>query len=157
MDSLFSFPVGLFHPLQHPGFDPGAPKLDVKTSSPSPIFTLVDKQNLKAILRTALTERKENGCYHSMLAAVSRIYASRQLEAVAIEMLDDPDPQAVGDAALMLSWYGSAGAEHHLWKRLELWTAQHRGGSEELSMDLLDGDGVEFYQRSWVMIFGKRC
>ena len=29
MDSLFSFPVGLFHPLQHAGFDPGAPKLDV--------------------------------------------------------------------------------------------------------------------------------
>jgi hypothetical protein len=24
MDSLFSFPVGLLHPLQHAGFDPGA-------------------------------------------------------------------------------------------------------------------------------------
>src|SRR5262249_13043702 len=34
MDSLFSFPVGLFHPLQHAGFDPGAPKLDVAGSIP---------------------------------------------------------------------------------------------------------------------------
>src|SRR5215471_16527329 len=32
MDSLFSFPVGLLHPLQHAGFDPGAPKLGVKLS-----------------------------------------------------------------------------------------------------------------------------
>jgi hypothetical protein len=34
MDSLLSFPVGLFHPLQHAGFDPGAPKLDVAGSIP---------------------------------------------------------------------------------------------------------------------------
>jgi hypothetical protein len=34
MDSLFSFPVGLSHPLQHTGFDPGAPKLDVAGSIP---------------------------------------------------------------------------------------------------------------------------
>jgi hypothetical protein len=34
MDSLFSFPVGLLHPLQHAGFDPGAPKLDVAGSIP---------------------------------------------------------------------------------------------------------------------------
>ena len=34
MDSLCSFPVGLFHPLQHAGFDPGAPKLDVAGSIP---------------------------------------------------------------------------------------------------------------------------
>jgi hypothetical protein len=34
MDSLFSFPVGFFHPLQHAGFDPGATKLDVAASIP---------------------------------------------------------------------------------------------------------------------------
>ena len=42
MDSLFSFPVGLFHPLQHAGFDPGAPKLDV---------TGRDQRNRLALLR----------------------------------------------------------------------------------------------------------
>src|SRR5438067_2485119 len=39
MDSLFSFPVGLFHPLQHAGFDPGAPKLDVAGSIPVSRFS----------------------------------------------------------------------------------------------------------------------
>jgi hypothetical protein len=39
MDSLLSFPVGLFHPLQHAGFDPGAPKLDVAGSIPVSRFT----------------------------------------------------------------------------------------------------------------------
>jgi hypothetical protein len=33
MESLLSFPVGLSHPLQHAGFDPGAPKMDVKVDS----------------------------------------------------------------------------------------------------------------------------
>jgi len=40
MDSLFSFPVGLFHPLQHAGFDPGATKLDVAGSIPVSRFSL---------------------------------------------------------------------------------------------------------------------
>jgi len=35
MDSLLSFPVGLFHSLQHAGFDPGAPKMDVKNWLPA--------------------------------------------------------------------------------------------------------------------------
>ena len=40
MDSLLSFPVGLFHPLQHAGFDPGAPKLDVAGSIPVSSFRI---------------------------------------------------------------------------------------------------------------------
>jgi hypothetical protein len=39
MDSLFSFPVGLFHPLHHAGFDPGATKLDVAGSIPVSRFS----------------------------------------------------------------------------------------------------------------------
>src|SRR5262245_24225712 len=35
MDSLLSFPVGLFHSLQHAGFDPGARPLDVEKAVPA--------------------------------------------------------------------------------------------------------------------------
>jgi len=54
MDSLLSFPVGLFHSLQHAGFDPGAPPLDVKT----PLrWTSSDLQNDQ--LRVRLCNRQE--------------------------------------------------------------------------------------------------
>jgi hypothetical protein len=49
MDSLFSFPVGLFHPLQHAGFDPGAPKLDVAGSIPVP-------RSFKSTIQPAMAE-----------------------------------------------------------------------------------------------------
>jgi hypothetical protein len=109
-------------------------------------FLRVVPREGEIILRTALNERNGNGCYRSMLSGVSRVYAAPQLEAVAVDALDDPDPEVAADAALTLSWHGSAGAEGHLWRRLERWTEQWHNRSRELYGNRATGDEPQLSQ-----------
>jgi len=71
-------------------------------------------------------------CYASLLPDVAKLRMTPELEDLAIEHLDDSDPEVVINAASTLGQYGSAGAEKPLWTRLEKWIQEWRGRAEEL-------------------------
>src|SRR5262245_35950156 len=71
-------------------------------------------------------------CYASLLLEVAKLRMTPELEALAIESLDDPDPEVVIQAASTLGHYGSAGAGKPLWTRLEKWLQEWKGRAEEL-------------------------
>jgi|SRR5262245_15651523 len=74
-------------------------------------------------------------CYASALTEVANLRRHPELEAIAIELLDDPDPKAVAGAASMLGRYGSPDAEGPLWRRLEKWLQEWQGRADELMKD----------------------
>lgn len=75
---------------------------------------------------------KYTGCYASLFVDVAKLRTPPELEVLAIEHLDDPDPKVVFSAASMLGQHGSAGAEKPLWQRLEKWLQEWKGRAEEL-------------------------
>ncbi len=66
------------------------------------------------------------------LTEVAKLRWRPELEAIAIERLDDPNPKVVADAASMLGQYGSPATEGPLWRRLEKWVQEWKGRAEEL-------------------------
>jgi hypothetical protein len=71
-------------------------------------------------------------CYAPLLLEVAKLRMTPELEALAIEGLDDPDLEVVIHAASTLGQYGSTGAEKPLWQRLEKWLQEWKGRAEEL-------------------------
>jgi HEAT repeat protein len=71
-------------------------------------------------------------CYASLLVDVAKLRTTPELEALAIEHLDDPDPEVVVNAASMLGQYGEPEAEEPLWQRLEKWLQDWKGRGEQL-------------------------
>jgi hypothetical protein len=71
-------------------------------------------------------------CYSELLVGVAKMRMTPELEALAIESLDDPDPEVVTHAASTLGQYGSTGAEKPLWQRLEKWLREWKGREGEL-------------------------
>ena len=74
-------------------------------------------------------------CYASTLTEVAKLRRHPELETIAIDRLDDPDPKVVADAASMLGEYGSPDAEGPLWRRLEKWLQDWQGRADELMKD----------------------
>jgi len=72
-------------------------------------------------------------CYASTLTGVANLRGHPELEAIAIDRLDDPDPKVVAGAASMLGRYGSPDAEGPLWRRLEKWIQDWKERAEELT------------------------
>jgi hypothetical protein len=71
-------------------------------------------------------------CYVSLLAEVAKLRMTPELEALAVESLDDPDLEVVTHAASTLGQFGSTGAEKPLWTRLEKWLQEWKGRAGEL-------------------------
>ncbi|HYP13469.1 MAG TPA: hypothetical protein VEQ63_06075, partial [Bryobacteraceae bacterium] len=110
-------------------------------------FLRVNSTEGAKVLRASLQERKENGCFRSMLSSVSRIFPAADLEAVAITALEDADPEVGADAAMTLSRHGSRAAEPHLWSSLQRWTKRWRDRPpQELYGDLGTGHGRQHGQ-----------
>lgn len=65
----------------------------------------------------SLAARKETGCYRSLLQELGD--ALPKVEQLAINALDDSDPEVANDAALALGHWGTAKAEAALWTRLK--------------------------------------
>lgn len=108
-------------------------------------FLRVNSTEGARVLRAALQERKGNGCFRSMLSSVSRIFPAAEIEAVAIDALDDADPEVGANAAMTLSWHGSPAAEPHLWSSLQRWTKRWRDRPpQELYGDPETGDGRQY-------------
>jgi hypothetical protein len=65
--------------------------------------------------------------------SIATLRMTPELEALAIEGLDDPDPEAAMNAAMALGEFGSTRAKEPLWKRLEKWRQEWKGREGELS------------------------
>ena len=94
----------------------------------------VDASGSIGLIRRAVTARgKENTkCYPNVFRSVGELHTFPELEKLAIEFLDDADPEVVIDAATMLGQYGSAEAEEALWRRFEKWHREWEGREQEL-------------------------
>lgn len=86
----------------------------------------------KQLLRRAMADRKQRGCYRMLLSQVASIVWNSVVESVAIDFLNDPDPEAVMSAAAALSGHGGPGVEPLLWNRLEQWSEKWRGRAPAL-------------------------
>ncbi len=71
-----------------------------------------------SLLKRALNA-PEGNVYHSIFTDVAEAYSSPGLERVAIQFLDDQNPENVEKAVWFLGGHGSAAAEQVLWGRLE--------------------------------------
>jgi len=69
------------------------------------------------------------------------------LEKLAIEFLDDADPEVVVDAVTMLGQQGSADAEEALWRRFEKWRREWNGREQDLRTDFHDDNPVRLQTR----------
>ncbi len=83
-------------------------------------------------LTAALALRKPTGCYRTQLSEVREYVRMPQVEKLAIQQLDDPQPSVASDAAQALQHYGSAAAENTLWARLEKFHLQWKDKPDEL-------------------------
>jgi len=84
-------------------------------------FVRVDPLFAEESLRKAVAARGEglSRCYPSVLAWVARLRMSAEVEEIAIDALEDNEPEVVLHAAILLGEHGSADAEKALWQRME--------------------------------------
>ncbi|HEU0178944.1 MAG TPA: hypothetical protein VFV58_32160 [Blastocatellia bacterium] len=97
-------------------------------------FLRVDEPMGLELVKQAIAARgpEYSHCYATLLPDVAKLRMTPELEDLAIERLDDPDPEVVTNAASMLGQYGSTAAEKPLWTRLEKWLQEWKGRAEEL-------------------------
>ena len=91
------------------------------------------------LLRRAMANRGQRGCYHRLLNEVGGVVWNSTVEAQAIATLDDSDTEAAGSAAQALAAHGGPGVEPFLWKRLERWADRWRGRAAELEVHPITG------------------
>jgi hypothetical protein len=108
----------------------------------------VDASGSIDLIRRALTLRGTGNvrCYTSVFGELGELRTSPELEKLAIEFLDDADPEVVVDAATMLGRNGSADAEEALWRRFEKWSREWNGREQELKVDF-QSEGPVFQRR----------
>ena len=110
-------------------------KLECAVQEPLLAYILkVDPEAARPRLEAALAARGEGftACNHSLLSEVAKLQNHSMLQDIAINGLDDPDPQIVGNAATYLMDYGSKSAEDVLWSRLTQWSDRWKGRENQL-------------------------
>jgi hypothetical protein len=80
----------------------------------------------------AMSERKATGCCKFQLTALEELIRRPKIEKIAINSLNDPDPEVVTNAAEALGRYGSLNAEGSLWTRLEKLHEEWKHQTDEL-------------------------
>jgi hypothetical protein len=96
-------------------------------------FLRVEPAYGAGLVERALASRKDTGCYSFLFRDVARGRMSRELEALAVASLDDPDPALASDAAGVLGQHGSAEARDALLGRFEGWHEEWAGREKELA------------------------
>jgi hypothetical protein len=83
-------------------------------------------------VRASLAARKDTGCYrfqlHDLGAELPKV------EQIAVDALDDSDPEVVQNAVQALGRWGNADAERALWMRLERFPREWDGRQDELRL-----------------------
>jgi hypothetical protein len=112
-------------------------------------FLRVDAQYGAQKVKQALSVRgpDQTGCYREVLSEVAGLRMTPELERIAVEYLDDRDPDVAADAARTLGRHGSAAAEQPLWKRLEKWHSEWKGREKELQNDPVGSNPNEAHAR----------
>jgi len=98
----------------------------------------VDASESTELIRRALNAREKDNsrCYSSVFRSVGEIRTGSKLEKLAIEYLEDSDPEVVSDAIAFLGLYGSADTEEPLWLRFVKWHKEWNGRERELNEDV---------------------
>jgi hypothetical protein len=96
----------------------------------------VDSSSTIPLIRRAVQARVDTHCYDGVLRGVGELQYNTELESLAVEFLNDPDPEVVIDAAALLGQRGSAAVETALWQRLEKWQQEWSGRAAELRGNL---------------------
>ncbi|MBO0861794.1 MAG: hypothetical protein J2P21_25560 [Chloracidobacterium sp.] len=111
-------------------------------------FLRVDAPTGIELAKQALDARgtEDSHCYTALLSDVAKLRMTPELETLAIEHLDDPDPEVVISAASTLGQYGSTDAEKPLWARLEKWLQEWKERAEELPKNL-DTNNPNFWPK----------
>ena len=93
-----------------------------------------DQAEARPLLGRAIAARGENdnACRQSLFVDLGPKHAGPMLEELALNALDDPDPQVTGNAATYLGRWGSAAAEEPLWARYAEWSQRWRGREQEM-------------------------
>ena len=87
-----------------------------------------------------------SACNHGLLQTIAEIHYDPVLEELAIQSLDDPDPEVAMTAAMMLGHFGSPAAESALWRRYASWSAQWLGRESQLDTTLAEGVNENVYK-----------
>ena len=83
-------------------------------------------------VRASLAARKDTHCYSSLLQELGDQLPNAEL--IAIDALDDPDPEVVQDTVIALGKWGSPKAEEPLWARLRRFHQEWSGREDQLRM-----------------------
>ncbi len=108
-----------------------------------------DPAAARARLEIAIAARgpEFSECYISLLPEVGNLWNDPLLQEMAVNSLDDPDPQVVSSAAAYLQKWGSTQAEDVLWDRFFRWSAQWKDRADELRyLYIPDSDLSKVYQ-----------
>jgi hypothetical protein len=74
----------------------------------------------------------KTACNHSIFQDIAHYSQDPMLREVAIQTLDDPDPEVIMDALIYLMSYGDASDEEPISNRYSKWSQKWRGRSDEL-------------------------
>jgi hypothetical protein len=114
----------------------------------------VDPAGALPHVEKSIAKRRKKGseCTGGLLSTVAQIHYDPVLEPIALRLLEDSNLSVAGDAASMLSQFGSSSAEPLLWRRYEKWSKRWAGRERELNFSV----GLELYSvRSGELSFGK--
>jgi hypothetical protein len=95
-------------------------------------FLRVDPDHGAAALQAALAQRERTGCFKWLLGGVEEAVALPPVEPIAVEALDDPQPEVAASAAAALMEHGTARTEGALWQRMRRFHAEWKDRAAQL-------------------------
>jgi hypothetical protein len=129
--------------------DPKIGKWACNIQNPLLAYVLrVSPPSAGSLIKKAIAARGDgfSACNQELFQIVSEIHYDPILEDIAIESLNDSDPEVAETAATMLGKFGSPAAESALLKRYALWSEQWAGRETQLDKIFSDGLNADNYQ-----------
>jgi len=129
--------------------EPKIGKLACNIQDPLLAYVLrVSPASARTLIEKAIAARGEefSACNQGLFQMVSEIHYDPLLEDIAVESLNDSDPEVAQGAATMLGRFGSPAAESALLKRYASWSEQWAGRETQLDRIFSDGLNDDSYQ-----------
>jgi hypothetical protein len=129
--------------------DPNIGKCACDIQNPLLAYVLrVSPSSARALIDRAMAARGQglSACNHQLFQTVSEIHYDPILEDIAIESLNDSDPEVAASAATLLGRFGSPAVESALLKRYASWSEQWAGRETQLDKTFADAVNDDFYQ-----------
>jgi hypothetical protein len=129
--------------------DPKIGKWACNIQNPLLAYVLrVSPATARILIKKAIAARGEEftACNHELFQIISEIHYDPSLEDIAIESLNDSDPEVAQTAATLLGKFGSPAAESALLKRYASWSQQWTDRETRLDKTFADRLDDDFYQ-----------